>query len=372
MRPIYLDNNATTFLDPEVQKCAEDFLKESYGNPSSQHLFGQRAKSLLSESRKKIASYFGSAANQILFTSGGTESANLCIRGLLPHKNARILSSKLEHACVLDTLEQLAKEGAEVVYLPTGESGAVHLADLQHALSTQKFDLIVLMAVNNETGVKNDVEGIANAAEKAGVPLIIDAVAWMGKEEIKVPKGVSALFFSGHKIHALPGVGCIYLKPRLKLSPQLLGGSQEFSMRAGTENLLGIAALAKAVERLQEEQSHSIKKMEVLRDHFERELLKLPHVVVNGTGPRVCNTTNLAFLNKDGETLLIALDQHHIACSLGSACSSGAIEPSRVLLSMGLPTSRAACSLRFSLSRFTTEEEIESAIRIIRDLLRKE
>lgn len=370
MPPIYLDNNATTFLAPEVEESIHHFLKEKIGNPSSQHSYGQKAKSLLSEARKKVAAYFNCSASQILFTSGGTESANLCIRGLLPHKNARILSSKAEHACVFDTLEQLKSEGAEVVYLPVGERGSVALEDVEKALLENKFDLIVLMAVNNETGVKTDVEGIAKLAEKTKVPFVVDAVAWMGKEQIKIPTGVSALFFSGHKIHALSGVGCIYLKPRLKLRPQLFGGSQETSLRPGTENLLGIVALSKAVELLSFCLPTASLQMAKLRDKFESALLQLPQVVRNGSGDRICNTSNLAFLGQDGETLLIALDQKQLACSLGSACSSGAIEPSRVLREMGLPESRTACSIRFSLSRYTTEEEIDRATAIIAHLIK--
>lgn len=365
MHPIYLDNNATTFLAPEVKKAIDEFISSSLGNPSSQHAWGQRAKSLLSEARKKVANYFQCPSSQIIFTSGGTESANLCIRGLLPHKKARILTSKVEHSCVFDCLEELSNEGTEVVYLPVGEKGAVEIADVEHALESSKFDLIVLMAVNNETGVKNDIAAIAQLAEKHGTHFIVDAVAWMGKDHVNIPKGVSALFFSGHKIHALQGIGCVYLKPRLKLHPQLFGGSQEFSLRPGTENLLGIHTLATAVTILQ---NSSIEQMERLRNRFEEALLKLPQVKLNGTGPRVCNVSNLAFLGQDGESLLIALDQQGIGCSLGSACSSGAIEPSRVLREMGLPASRTACSLRFSLSRYTTEEEIDRAITIIQKL----
>lgn len=365
MPPIYLDNNATTFLAPEIKDSIQQFINGSYGNPSSQHAWGQQAKSLLSEARKKVATYFQCAANQIIFTSGGTESANLCIRGLLPHKAARILTSKVEHACVYDCLEELQKDGAEVVYLPVGESGAVEIADVENCLSSSKFDLIVLMAVNNETGVKNDIEAIAKLAEKHGAHFIIDAVAWMGKDRVTLPKGASALFFSGHKIHALQGVGCIYLKPRLKLRPQLFGGSQEFSIRPGTENLLGIYTLALAVELLQTCLPAAKDKMERLRNRLEEALLEMTHVKLNGTGSRICNVSNLAFLEQDGESLLIALDQKGIGCSLGSACSSGAIEPSRVLREMGLPTARTTCSIRFSLSRYTTEEEIDRAIKIL-------
>lgn len=363
---IYLDNNATTMLDPRVKAEMTALMDIAFGNPSSPHRLGQKAKSLLSHARKQIAQYLGCSSQQIIFTSGGTEGASLAIHGLLKGKNnPRILSSTVEHACVFETLEALRLQVASVEYLPVGHSGAIELNDLERSLEQQKPDLIVLMAVNNETGVKNPLTKIAELAASQNIPLVVDGVAWLGKELSKIPPGVSAMFFSGHKVHAPQGTGFIYLKPKLKLSPQILGGSQEFNMRGGTENLLGIVALGKALEILYLEQNASILRMEELTRHLEKALLQIPSAEINGTGERVCNTLNVSFAKRDGETLLIALDQAGVCCSLGSACSSGAIEPSRVLLKMGIPMDRAQASLRFSLSRMTTKEEIDEAIAII-------
>lgn len=367
---IYLDNNATTMIDPRVKAEIVALMDTPFGNPSSPHRLGQKAKSLLSHARKQVASFLGCTSQQIIFTSGGTEGAALSIHGLLKDKNkAKILSSTVEHACVFETLEVLKQQGASVEYLPVGSSGAIDMDDLKRSLEKQKPDLIVLMAVNNETGVKNDLAAIAELASAQNIPLVVDGVAWLGKERFTIPTGVSAMFFSGHKVHAPQGTGFLYIKPKLKLAPQILGGSQEFNMRGGTENLLGIVALGKALEILSTELPAATKHMAELTKRLENALLQIPTAEINGTGERVCNTLNVSFAKKDGETILIALDQAGVCCSLGSACSSGAIEPSRVLLKMGVPMERAQASLRFSLSRMTTREEMDRAIMIIQRTL---
>jgi cysteine desulfurase len=367
---IYLDNNATTMLDPRVKAEIIALMDTPFGNPSSPHRLGQKAKSLLSHARKQVAGFFGCSSQQILFTSGGTEGAALAIHGLLKgKKQPHILSSSVEHACVFETLEALREQGAHVDYLDVGLSGAIRVEQLIQVVSSKRPDLIVLMAVNNETGVKNDVAAIADIAASHQIPLIVDGVAWLGKEKFSIPKGVSAMFFSGHKVHAPQGTGFIYLQPKLKLSPQILGGSQEFNMRGGTENLLGIVALGKAIELLSMELSQASMRMKELTEKLKKALLEIPGAEVNGLGERICNTVNISFAKKDGETLLIALDQAGVCCSLGSACSSGAIEPSRVLLKMGIPMERAQASLRFSLSRMTSDADIDQAIQIIKKVL---
>lgn len=367
---VYLDNNATTMLDPRVKAEILALMDHRFGNPSSPHRLGQKAKSLLSHARKQVAGVLGCSSQQIIFTSGGTEGASLSIHGLLKgKKQPLILSSTVEHACVFETLEFLREQGARVEYLPVGLSGAIQIEDLERSLEKQKPDLIVLMAVNNETGVKNDLAAIANLAEMHHVPLVVDGVALLGKELFKIPSGVTAMFFSGHKVHAPQGTGFIYLKPKLKLTPQILGGSQEFNMRGGTENLLGIVALGKAIELLSQELPQATITMASLRDYLERTLLSIPGVTVNGTGERICNTLNVSFKDMDGETLIISLDQKGVCASLGSACASGSIEPSRVLLNMGVPMHLAQASLRFSLSRMTTQDEIDQAIDAIRIVL---
>lgn len=365
---IYLDSNATGLLDPRVVETLKSSLDLTLGNPSSPHSFGQAAKGFISQARRIVANFLKVPQAQVIFTSGGSEGASLAIRGLLKDEenSPHIISSNIEHACVFETLEALKAKGAEITYLPAGLKGAIELNDLENAI-TPRTKMICLMAVNNETGVKTDLEGISKIAERHRIPLVVDGVAWLGKETIVIPSGVTAIFFSGHKIHAPQGVGFVILRTK-KLTPQILGGSQEFGLRGGTENMLGILGLSKAISLLQEEQAVYIPQIAALRDHFENEVLKLPGVSVNGSGPRVCNTTNLAFEGMDGETFLIALDQKGVFASLGSACSSGSIEPSRILLSMGIPLSKARASLRFSFSRLNSMEEVNRAIEIIKEI----
>jgi len=249
--------------------------------------------------------------------------------------------------------------------LPTGERGAVTPEAVKEAITPQTT-LITLMAVNNETGVITDIDGIAKIAQEANIPFIVDGVAWLGKDLIQIPAGVSAVFFSGHKVHAPKGIGFCVCRSHLKLVPLFFGGNQEFNRRPGTENLPYIVALAEAIALLEQGQSDFIAHMHQMRDLFEREILqRFPSVVINGEGARICNTSNLAFMGLDGETLLINLDLEGVSASHGSACSSGALEPSRVLLEMGLSSARVRSSLRFSIERSTTEEEIRRAIAII-------
>lgn len=365
---MYFDNNATALSDPRITDALMQALEKPLGNPSSHHAYGQSAKAILSESRRQIATYLNVKQSQIIFTSGGSEGAFLSIRGIVKNPSgAHIISSEIEHACVYETLEKLRSQGAKITYLPVGLSGAIDPKDLEAAI-TPSTTAIVLMAVNNETGIKQDIAAFSAIAERNRIPFIVDGVSYLGKDKVVIPSGVSAMFFSGHKIHALQGVGFVYVKNGTKFEPQITGGSQEFGMRGGTENMLGVISLSKAIHILKEEGESCIRNMTEMRDRLESALLKLPHVKINGIGPRICNTTNLSFGNKDGESLLIALDQAGIAVSLGSACSSGAIEPSRILLKMGVPLNEARASIRFSLSRLNTMDEIEKAITIIQKI----
>jgi cysteine desulfurase len=366
MQRIYLDYNASTSLDPRILKVLLEELEEEEGNPSSAHFHGQQCRRKLEQSRETIAGFFKVKPHEVIFTSGGTEGAALLLQGMmLQNPGLHILSSGVEHACVYHTLKELRKRGADVTFLPTGPRGAVLPEEVEKAIRPET-GLITLMAVNNETGVITDLEAIAAIAQRAAIPFVVDGVAWLGKEIIRIPPGISALFFSGHKIHAPKGVGFCFCRQNLKLSPLFVGGGQEFNRRSGTENLPGIVALAEAVALLEKGQEGMINRMYRLRDRFEGELLRrLPNVVVNGVGPRICNTSNLAFLGVDGETLLINLDMEGISASHGSACASGGLEPSRILLEMGIPLAQVRSSLRFSLGSTTTEEEIERAIAII-------
>lgn len=366
MRPIYLDHNATTPVDPRVLDIYITLLKEEGGNPSSVHFYGQKAKQKLEQSRQAIARFFKVKPQEIIFTSGGTEGAALLIQGIMQkYPDGHIISSNFEHACVYQTLHELKKRGNEVTFLSGGLEGMIRPHQVEQAIHANTR-LITLMGVNNETGVMTDIEAIAKIAHRANIPFVVDGVAWLGKERIFFSEGMSAVFFSGHKINALKGTGFCVCRNSLKLAPLFIGGGQEFGRRAGTENLCGIIALAEAITLLEKDQELVIARMQKLRDYFEKSLIsQLPNVLINGSGPRASNTSNLAFLGVDGETLLINLDFEKIYASHGSACSSGALEPSRILLEMGIPLSQVRSSLRFSIGTSTTLDEIERAISII-------
>lgn len=347
---IYLDNNATTQILPEVLEAMLSELKGPPSNPSSTHFFGREAKKKLSAARESIAAYLKVKPQEIFFTSGGTEGLNMLLKPAKGH----IITSNVEHSAVYKTLK------GDITYLNVGTYGDVTPEAVKAAI-TDKTTLIVLSAVNNETGVKTDLQAIGKIALEANIPFIVDGVALLGKEHFSIPPGVSAIAFSGHKIHAPKGIGFIFCRSNYKLEPLLTGGDQEFSKRAGTENLAGIIGLAKAIELI------NPGKMEILRNRFEEQLKDKTEI--NGTGPRICNTSNLFFPGIDGETLLIKLDQAKIAASHGSACASGALEPSRILQNMGYPKARVLSSLRFSLSRLTTEQEIDTAVQTIISLI---
>ena len=366
LKKIYLDNNATTAMDPRVLEVVVKDLQETVGNPSSIHSFGQQARQKLAKARQTIAAAIGVKPQEIVFTSGGSEGANYILRGLLtPQTPGHILTSSVEHSCIYKTVQYLETLGAKATFLHPGALGAITPEAVKQALNPST-KLIALTAVNNETGVKTDVEAIAALAAEVKVPFLVDGVALLGKEPFTIPPGVSAMIFSGHKIHAPKGIGFVFVRSSLKLQPLLIGGEQESGRRAGSENLSGIAGLAEAVRLLKDELPQAQEKMKALRDHLENSLMtRLSNVKINGSGARICNTSNLCFSGVEGETLLTALDLAGIAVSHGSACASGALEPSRVLLNMGIPPSEAASSLRFSLSRQTTKEEIDCCIETV-------
>lgn len=369
---IYLDHNASTPIDPRVLQVIVEELREEIGNPSSVHFHGQKCRQRLDQSRQVLARFLKVKSHEIIFTSGGTEGANLLLRGLFDEKTAgHLITSSAEHSCIYQTALDLEKKGVDVTFLDPGLWGAVKPDAIRAAIRPTTRG-IALMAVNNETGVKTDIEAIAAIAQEAGIPFIVDGVALLGKETFSIPLGVSAMFFSGHKLHAPKGVGFMFCRQTFKLHPILVGGNQEFNRRAGTENLSGIVGLAKAVEILAKEQEEVSLHMKKMRDRLEQGLMQaLPDVVVNGQGPRTVNVSNLSFLGVDGESLLISLDMEGISVSHGSACSSGALEPSRILLKMGISSSQARSSLRFSVSRFTTEQEIDKTIEITIRLVKR-
>jgi len=346
------------------------YAAENYvGNPSSTHAEGRVVRSALMQVRETIAEYLGVRSKEIIFTSGGTEAINMVVRGIFAcdgsSKKGHIITSNVEHPALLESVQWLERQGVEASYLSPGATGALQPPQVLEAIRPNTR-LIALMAVNNETGVKTNIEEIADLAKKAHIPFVVDGVALLGKEHFSIPDGVSAMFFSGHKLHAPKGVGFVYLRSRLKFFPFLTGGSQEFNKRAGSENLPAIIALAKAVSLLEEELPNATHHMQYLRDKLENTLRsRVPEIIVNGQGARIANTTNLSFVGYEGEMLLAKLDLAGIAVSHGSACSSGSLQPSRILQNMGIAPEVAAASLRFSLSRFTTEQEIDHTLDIL-------
>ena len=363
MARIYLDNNASTALDPRVFKAMLAEFSGPPANPSSVHYFGQQAKTLLAGARKTVASFFGTKPEEILFTSGGTESMNLLLRGFFSNRpRGHLITTAIEHSCVYQTAKTLEGAGLNVTYVPVDLWGAP-LPEAIEAAIRPDTQAIALTAANGETGVRLDIEKIAAIAHRREIPLILDSVAMIGKEAMPMPLGVSAVALSGHKFHAPKGIGAVIIRPTFKLIPLFTGGGQEYSRRAGTENLAGILGLAEAIGILKEKQPEITQNLKDLRDHFELTLMReLGDIAINGSGPRIANTTNLVFSGVDGETLLIHLDMAGIAASHGSACSSGALEPSRVLLNMGIDKQTARSSLRFSVSRFNTKEEINACL----------
>lgn len=363
---IYLDNNASTQVVGEVVQEMADHLSGCLGNPSSIHSYGMQAKQELLAARRNVADFFSVKPKNIVFTSGGTEAVNLAIKG---HCHTRgkghIITSDLEHSAVVNSVKALENEGFTSTFLSPGPHGAATPEQIEDAIRDDTI-LIVLMAVNNETGVKTDVDKIAALAKRRGIPLVIDGIAWLGKECITLPEGVSAACFSGHKIHGPKGVGLVVLRRDMPLQPVLTGGFQEGHRRAGTENLVGIVGLSKAIDLLRTELPKATEQVREMRDHFEKQLQSsLDGIVVNGSGERVANTANIGFEGVDGESLLLNLDMEGIAVSHGSACTAGAIEPSRVLLNMGIPHGLARSSVRFSLSRLNTMEEMERTLKTL-------
>lgn len=362
---IYLDNNATTPLDPDVLDVMIEELAGAPHNPSSIHTFGQEGKKRLSAARKTVADFLGVRHTEIVFTSGGTEGLNLLVRGANPA--GHIIASDIDHPALYRTIQDLKRE---VTYLPVDSFGAPKPSDLEKAIRPNTT-LIALSAANSETGVMLDIHAFANIAKKYQIPLIIDGVALLGKEPVTIPDGVSGIAFSAHKFHGPQGVGFIYIHPSFKPAPLFAGGGQEKGLRPGTENLPGILGMAHALTLLKTEPPYS--ELAHFRETFEATIIKaLPDTEINGDGPRLSNTSNLYFPGVDGESLLIALDMGGIAASHATACASGALEPSRTLLNMGYTKERAASSLRFSFSRMNTLTEITQAATTLIALVKKQ
>ena len=363
MHRVYLDNNATTPVLPEVLEAMRPYFGEHFGNASSIHHHGQETRAAVERARESVAALLGCRASEIVFTSGGTEADNLAIFGLA-RAGDHIITSTIEHHAVLNACKHLAAKGCEVTYVPVDGRGLVDPADVKRAIRPNP-KLISIMLANNETGVVQPVAEIGRIAAEADIYFHTDAVQAAGKIPIDVNKiGCDLLTISGHKIHGPQGVGALYIRKGTQLEPMLYGGSHERSRRAGTENVPGIVGLGKAAELALAgfERGDDIK-ISAARDHLERELLEIEATGLNGEGvPRVPNTTNIYFDGIEGEALVIALDLKGLAVSTGAACSSGAIEPSHVLSAMGLRPERARASIRFSLGKQNSAEDIEFAL----------
>jgi len=366
MRRVYFDNSATTPILPDVLAAMQPYFAEQFGNASSIHHHGQETRAAVERARAEVAALLGCRAPEIVFTSGGTEADNLALFGTV-HEGDHVITSTIEHHAVLNCCKHLEDEGCEVTYVPVDGTGRVDPEDIRRALRTNTRLISVMMA-NNETGVLQPVEEIGRIAAEADVCFHTDAVQAAGKLPIDVEKiGCDLLTISGHKIHAPQGVGALYVRKGTKLAPMLFGGRHERSRRAGTENVPGIVALGKAAELARQGlDAGEDQKLTVLRDRLEHALLRIESTAVNGSAaPRVPNIVNVAFDGIEGEALVIALDLKGLAVSTGAACSSGAIEPSHVLMAMGMRSDRARASLRFSLGKQNTEGELDFAIALV-------
>ncbi len=366
MRRVYLDNNATTPMLPEVLEAMRPYFGEHFGNASSIHHHGQETRAAVEHARESVAKLLGCRASEIVFTSGGTEADNLAIFGVV-RPGDHVITSTIEHHAVLNACKHLAANGCEVTCIPVDGRGVVDPADVKRVLRPNT-KLITAMLANNETGVLQPVAEIGKIAAEVGVYLHTDAVQAAGKIAIDVNQiGCDLLTISGHKIHGPQGVGALCVRKGTQLEPMLYGGSHERSRRAGTENVPGIVGLGKAAELAQvglkrgDDQT-----MPALSDRLGRDLLKIEATGLNGEdAPRMPNTTNVYFDGIEGEALVIALDLKGLAVSTGAACSSGAIEPSHVLLAMGVSRERAKASIRFSLGKQNTPEDVDFALGLI-------
>ena len=371
MQPLtYLDNNATTRVLPDVLEAMLPFLAEEFGNPSSAYRLGSRAERALERARGHVATLIGADPEEIVFTSGGTEGDNTAVESALKAFPTRrhIVTSALEHSAILKQAEGLARHGYEVTRLPADQTGWIDPAAVAAAIRDDTA-LVTVIWANNETGVISPIVEIAEICRRRGVLFHTDAVQAVGKVEIDLSElpGVSYLALSGHKFHGPKGVGALFVRRDAPFTNYFHGGSQENDQRSGTENVASIVALGRAAELAATARHEGIlDAVQAKRDRLERTLLEcVPGLEVNGTAARIANTSNLHFPGIEGGALLLLLDQQNLAASAGSACRAGSVQPSHVLAAMGFGVDRARGSLRFSMSRLTTDEEIDRALEII-------
>jgi cysteine desulfurase len=366
MKTIYFDNNATTKVADEVLEEMRPYFSDLYGNPSSMHTFGGQVGRKIKKARQQVADLLVCDPDEIVFTSCGTESDNAAIRGTLgalPHKR-KVITTRVEHPAVLSVCRDLQNYGYTVVELAVDKQGRLDLAEFEKQLDDDTA-LVTIMFANNETGVIFPIEKIASLVADKGIVFHTDAVQAVGKIPLNLAKtNIDLLSISAHKLHGPKGVGVLYVRKGTRLSPFMLGGHQETGRRAGTENVPGVIGLGKACELAAENIKEENTKVKSLRDKLENAILKsCPDSRINGdTKNRLPNTTNISFEYIEGEAILLMLDKFGICASSGSACTSGSLEPSHVLRAMGVPFTAAHGSIRFSLSRYNTEDEVDYTI----------
>jgi len=370
MNTLYFDNNATTRVLPQVLEAMLPWFSEHYGNASSSHQMGQRAKEAIIAARANVASFLNASPAEIIFTSGATESNHTTIMSALATNptRRRIVTSNVEHSSTLRLLDYLTTTGIEVIKIPVNQNGELNMAMLTEAV-TEDTALVTLMHANNETGVIFPIAKAAAIAHDKGALFHTDAAQTAGKISLDVRQlGCNLLSFSGHKLHAPKGVGVLYARKGLTVKPMIYG-HQERSRRGGTENQTGIVGLGVACQLAQQHLTEHPKSIAALRNRLEQDIAaSLPFARINGAGPRVPNTTSICFAGLHGEELLHRLDQAGIMASQGSACTAGGTDPSHVLLAMGLSREDALSSIRFSLSKETTEDEVNTVIKTVVNL----
>jgi cysteine desulfurase len=376
--PIYLDNNATTPMDPRVLEAMIPFFTEHFGNAASRnHPFGWEAEEAVDYARGQVAKLIGADAKEIIFTSGATEGDNLAIKGVFEmyaSKGNHIITAVTEHKAVLDTCKHLEKLGAEITYLPVNADGLVDLKELEAAIKPTTI-LVAIMYANNETGTIQPVKEISALAKKHGVLFFTDATQAVGKIPVDVQKdGIDLLTFSAHKMYGPKGIGALYVRrknPRVKVTAQMDGGGHERGMRSGTLNVPGIVGFGKACEVAAQDMEADTKRISQLRDKLENALIQLEEAYINGSKEqRLPHVTNISFKYVEGEGLMMGFNKN-IALSSGSACTSASLEPSYVLKALGLGDDLAHSSLRFGLGRFTTEEQIDYTIKAVSETVLK-
>jgi cysteine desulfurase len=370
---IYLDNNATTSVAPDVVDAILPYLTQYYGNPSSMHRFGGQVGKALKQARQQVAALLGAEESEIIFTSCGTEGNNTAIRAAISAQPDRkhLITTQVEHACVLNQFKQLEKQGYTVTYLSVNAKGQIDLMELEAAM-TGNTALVSMMYANNETGTVFPVEQAGAIAKEYGATMHVDAVQVAGKLPLDMKTStIDLMTISGHKLHAPKGVGALYVRRGFRFRPLLIGGHQERGRRAGTENVIGIIGLGKAAELAQQHLA-DVASEKKLRDRLEKGLLAIPDTEINGDRKnRLPNTTNIGFKYIEGEAILLSLDQYGICASSGSACTSGSLEPSHVLRAMGLPYTTLHGSIRFSLSRYTTEAEVDRVLEVMPGIVQR-